>query len=182
MDQTILHCRNRQRGSAYCQTGKRTPETQCTARRGEPHPKKSDCHIHATLKQRLDAVHKLRFQHSIKTLCRILRVNRSTYYKHFRSKPAPRTEENQHIATAILRIFSDYNKRLGTYKICYLLQRDYGIDISVGRVYRLMKKLQLPKMSTDKPKYQSAHPENGPCCNHLQQNFNPKAPQSGLGQ
>lgn len=31
-------------------------------------------------------------------------------------------------------------------------------------------------MSTDKPKYQAAHPENGPCCNHLQQNFNPKAP------
>lgn len=105
-----------------------------------------------------------------------MEVNRSTYYKHFRSKPAPRTEENQHIASLILRIYSDHNKRLGAYKICYLLQRDYGIDISVGRVYRLMKKLQLPKMSTDKPKCQAAHPEDDPCCNHLQQNFNPKAP------
>lgn len=60
--------------------------------------------------------------------------------------------ENQQIASAILRIFSDYNKQLGAYKIFYLLQRDYGIDISVGRVYRLMKKVQLLKMSTDKPK------------------------------
>ncbi len=34
--------------------------------------KKSDCHIHATLKQRLDAVHKLRHQYDIKTLCRVL--------------------------------------------------------------------------------------------------------------
>ena len=41
--------------------------------------KKSHCHIHATLRQRSDAVHKLRFQHTVKTLCRILNVNRSTY-------------------------------------------------------------------------------------------------------
>ena len=36
---------------------------------------------------RLTAVHKLRFQHDIKTLCRVLQVNGSTYYKHFRSAP-----------------------------------------------------------------------------------------------
>lgn len=82
---------------------------------------------------------------------RVLAVNRSTYYKHFSSEPAPRTKENQHIATLILHIYSDYNKRLGAYKITYVLERDYGIHISVGRVYRLMKTLQLPKMSTEKP-------------------------------
>ncbi|WP_419002313.1 transposase, partial [Anaerotignum lactatifermentans] len=57
--------------------------------------KKSDCHLHATLSQRLEAVHKLRFQHNLKTLCRVLGINRSTYYKHFNSAPADRTEENQ---------------------------------------------------------------------------------------
>ncbi|ARM72095.1 hypothetical protein LMxysn_0460 [Listeria monocytogenes] len=31
------------------------------------------------------------------------------------------------------------------------LKRDYGITISVGRVYRLMKSMDLPKMSTSKP-------------------------------
>ena len=51
--------------------------------------KKSDCHIHASLKQRLDAVHRLRFQHRIITLCRVLKVNRSTYYKHFYSPTLP---------------------------------------------------------------------------------------------
>ena len=35
--------------------------------RGKPHLKKSDCHFHATLRQRLDAIYKLRFQHNIKT-------------------------------------------------------------------------------------------------------------------
>ena len=34
-------------------------------------------------------------------------------------------------------------------KIC--LQRDYRINISAGRAYRLMKSMNLPKMSTVKP-------------------------------
>lgn len=39
-----------------------------------------------------------------------------------------------------------------------------------------MKQLQLPKMSTDKPSVSGRHSENANCCNHLQQNFNQKAP------
>ena len=107
----------------------------------KPHLKKSDCHFHATLRQRLDAIYKLRFQHNIKTLCRVLRVNRSTYYKHFSTIPAPRIKENQEIAKKILQIYSHYDKRLGAYKIAFILERDYGTHISVGRVYRLMQTL-----------------------------------------
>ena len=76
----------------------------------------------------------------------------------------------------ILHIHADYNKRLGAYKIAYVLQRDYGIHISVGRVYRLMKQLQLPKMSTDKPSISTIRSDNGTFTNHLWQNFNQKAP------
>lgn len=54
------------------------------------------------------------------------------------------------IASKILLIQAGYNKRLGAYKTTHVLQYDYGIHISVGRVYRLMKSLQLPKMSTEK--------------------------------
>ncbi|MGF1919544.1 helix-turn-helix domain-containing protein [Enterococcus faecalis] len=32
-----------------------------------------------------------------------------------------------------------------------MLSRDYGLHISIGRVYRLMKTMNLPKMSTSKP-------------------------------
>ena len=63
-----------------------------------------------------------------------------------------------------------------SYKITYLLKCDYGINISVGRVYRLMKQLQLPKMSTDKPRGSVHHSGNTECHNHLQQNFAQKAP------
>lgn len=130
----------------------------------------------ATLKQRLEAIHKLRFQHGINILCKVLGVNRSTYYKHYSSKPAGRTKENQELAKLILQIYADYNKRLGAYKIAYVLQRDYGINISVGQVYRLMKTLQLPRMSTDKPYKNYRHKDNGDYTNHLHQEFNQKAP------
>lgn len=83
--------------------------------------KKIDCHLHATFRQRLEAVHKLKFQHDIKTLCRVLGVNRSTYYKHSHSEPAPRTiENNQNIKQIFLHIYADYDKRIGAYKLTYL--------------------------------------------------------------
>ena len=132
--------------------------------------------IYATLKQRLNAIHNLRFQHDIKTLCCVLNVNRSTYYKHFRSLPASRTTENQQLKRLILHIYADYDKRLGAYKTRYILERDYGIRISVGRVYRLMQDIDLPKMSTDKPRHHSRQEENGNCANHLKQQFSQNAP------
>ncbi|WP_442953992.1 IS3 family transposase, partial [Parvimonas sp. M20] len=135
--------------------------------------KKSDCHIHATLKQRLEAVHKLRHQHKIKTLCRVLKVHRSTYYKHFYSDPAPRTCENQIIRQYILQIYLDYDNSLGAYKIRRVLERDYGIQISLGRVYRLINTMNLPKRSTEKPKFKNFVKTDEVCVNHLHQQFNP---------
>ena len=41
------------------------------------------------------AVHLLRHEHAIITLCRVLNVNRSSYYKHFNSKEPKRTIENR---------------------------------------------------------------------------------------
>ena len=124
----------------------------------------------------MNAVHKLHLQHKIKTLCRVLRVNRSTYYKHFHSAPAPRSAQNQELASLILRIHSEHRKRLGAYKITYVLERDYGIHVSVGRVYRLMKTLNLPKMSTDKPVIRSKSSTSALFQDHLQQKFQQKAP------
>ena len=76
----------------------------------------------------------------------------------------------------IFHIYADHDKRLGAYRIAYVLERDYGINISVGQVYRLMKTLQLPKMSTDKPRQPGKHTNHGECSNNLQQEFNQKAP------
>lgn len=79
-------------------------------------------------------LYKLQDQYTIKTLCRVLKVNRNTYYKHFYSKHAPLTCENQVIRKHILQIYSNYDNYLGAYKIRRVLERDYGINISLGRV------------------------------------------------
>ena len=77
----------------------------------------------------------------------------------------------------ILHIYADYDKRIGAYKITYILGRDYGIFISVGRVYRLMHSMQLPPISTIKPKSISRPKELSGCyANHLHQAFHQKAP------
>jgi putative transposase len=113
-------------------------------------------------------VHTLRFQHKTTTLCRVLKVNRSTYYKHFSGKAAPRTLANQRIRTAILQIYTDSKKRFGSHKIGRRLHTEYGISISDGRVYRLMKGMKLPKMSTIKPRFQKPESQDAlPCPNLL---------------
>ena len=58
-----------------------------------------------------------------------------------------------------------------------VLEVNYGIHIIQGRLYRLMKQMQLPKMSTVKPKFKAANKSNDrDCHNILKQNFNPKEP------
>lgn len=76
----------------------------------------------------------------------------------------------------ILHIYADFDKRLGAYKVQYILKRDYGINISIGRVYRLMGSMDLPKMSTAKPKSSCRRTDNGKYSNHLQQRFSQDAP------
>ena len=90
----------------------------------------------------------------------------------------PRIKENQMISRLILKIHGDYDKRLGAYKITHILNRDYGIKISVGRVYRLIQSLSLPTMSTSKPfiKASKDNYEDTKLCNHLKQEFNPPEP------
>lgn len=125
----------------------------------------------------MNAVKLLSNQHSVSTLCRVLRVNRSTYYKWLNHLPSAREIENMTIRSRILEIYSKADKRLGAAKIRIRLKREYCINISSGRVYRLMKNMNLPKMSTVKPpKTLSGKTDDSECHNILSQNFNQPAP------
>lgn len=116
--------------------------------------------------------------HSISTLCRVLRVNRSTYYKFTNRTPSKRDKENAQLKTYILDIYAKTDKRVGVQKIVIYLRRDYCITISSGRVYRLMKTMNLPRMSTVKPfKSKSKSSNTGISCeNLLAQKFDQPAP------
>ena len=116
---------------------------------------KSDCPIHATLKQRLNAVHKLCHQYDIKTLYRVLHINRSTYYKHFYSDSAPRTEENQLIRKRILQIYTDS-------ACCESFFRHMKRECIEHKSYRNQNKLRI-------------------CCFEYINRYNSKRPHSSLG-
>lgn len=107
----------------------------------------------------------------------VLKVNRSTYCKRFSGKTAPRTAENQQLRTIILEIYTTSKKRVGSAKVRRMLLRDYGISISIGRVYRLMSTMKFLKMFTVKPAF---NPTKGQVSlkhpNHLKQAFNPPEP------
>ncbi|WP_082189788.1 IS3 family transposase [Anaerotruncus colihominis] len=51
----------------------------------------------------------------------------------------------------ILEIYAKTGQRLGCRKIGFCLARDFCTSISEGRVYQLMKEMNLSKMSTVKP-------------------------------
>ena len=126
---------------------------------------------------RLNAVHTLRTQHKIVTLCRVLRVNRSTYYKHFSAKASPREIENQELRREILEIYIRSKKRFGAPKIQRKLEAEYGRKISLGRVYRLKKTMNFPALGTVKPRFKAKKKEENIIYeNKLKQQFNPNRP------
>mgnify|MGYP000823280300 CR=1 FL=1 len=123
------------------------------------------------------AVKALSGEHKISTLCRVLRVNRSTYYKFLNHQPSKREITNQHIRQRIVELYSTTDKRLGVHKLRLCLLREDRINISDGRVYRLLKSMNLPQMSTKKPfKPAKAKDSEGTCVNYLSQKFNPSLP------
>ena len=123
------------------------------------------------------AIETLSGQHAIAILCRVLGVNRSTYYKYLRRQPSRREAENVEIRRRILELYARSDKRLGPKKMTLCLAREHCIHISEGRVYRLMKEMNLPKMSTVKPPRAAAgKTESGSCPNLLAQKFDQEAP------
>lgn len=123
------------------------------------------------------AVRALSGQYKISTLCRVLRVNRSSYYKFLHRPEAAREQENKKIRACILEIYAKTDKRLGVHKLNICLAHDYCIHISDGRVSRLMEPMNLPKMSTVKPpKPKKTAEDTGACKNILEQRFDQPAP------
>ena len=81
------------------------------------------------------------------------------------------------IRKRILELYAQSDKRLGVKKMTLCLAQEHCIVISEGRVYRLMKQMRLPKMSTVKPPRTPASKEDaGVCQNLLSQRFDQKAP------
>jgi len=75
-------------------------------------------------------------------MCKVLKVSRSTYYKHLSMQPSKREIENEKLKEQILEIYEESDKTYGAPRI-YKTLIGKGIVISLKRIQRLMTKLGI---------------------------------------
>jgi len=107
-------------------------------------------------------------------MCKVLKVSRSSYYKHLTKKPSNREVENQMLGNEILGIYIDSKKRYGAPKINEMLLAN-GLNISLKRTQRIMKKLDIQSIIIKKYRPQSSKNKVVEKENILKRDFSTKA-------
>ena len=87
---------------------------------------------------RYACIHRRRHQHSIRKMCRLLRVSRSGYYDWSQRAESARSLRNRELLLLIRQIHLESNGVYGARKIHRVLL-DLGEDVGLNRVARLMK-------------------------------------------
>lgn len=96
----------------------------------------------------------------IKRLCLILSLNRSSYYKWLRRCPSKRELENTDIVHKLAYLYASYNSVYGYRRLRTELEKEFGINCSEGRIYRLTSLVGLKSVIRRKrPKYLRSTPE-----------------------
>lgn len=91
----------------------------------------------------------LRDKFSVKSIVTTLNINRSTYYSKNSREPNRWTLENDKLIDSIRNIWLDSKKIYGAPKIHHLLLKQ-GINVSLKRVQRLMKKPNIQSIVVKK--------------------------------
>ena len=119
--------------------------------------KTCSCTPASPLPERLSAIDLHQEEFSIHALCRVLQVNRSTYYHHaFRSPDKTQLQiGDEALKPLIAEIFSKSKARFGARKIRSKLMEN-GYTVSERRILRLMKELGLSSAGS-KPRLNSAN-------------------------
>ena len=107
-------------------------------------------------------------KYPIKLMCKVLGINRSTYYKVANKVESARTLESQKLDADILAIYFATKRRYGAPKIHHKLLNQ-GWHVSLKRVQRRMSKLGIhsivgkkyPHYSSNKPVTEKKYIEPG---------------------
>lgn len=89
-------------------------------------------------------------------MCKVLKIQRSTYYKRLNWKPSNRELDNQKLDEEIKTIYYDSKKRYGAPKIQKTLESN-GRKVSLKRVQRRMIKLGLRSIVIKKYRHFSSN-------------------------
>lgn len=79
-----------------------------------------------------------------------MKIARSTYFDNLNRKPSNRNLENNKLKSLIYKIYIDSKNRYGCCKIRHILQTKGYHNISVNRVSRLMKQLNIKSITIKK--------------------------------
>lgn len=82
-----------------------------------------------------------------------MKIARNTYYDNINRKPSNRFRENNKLKSLIYKIYIDSKKRYGCFKIRYILHKQGYTKISVNRVSKLMKQLNIYSITIKKFKH-----------------------------
>lgn len=119
------------------------------------------------LNKKIDIIKKNRGLYSIKTMCLLLNVNRSTFYKSTNKKETKREVENKKLKKVIYELYIKSKGKCNSVKIYRsLIKRGYLI--SLKRVQNKIKEMKLHLKK--RKKYKSA--ERGCCKNKLKNLLN----------
>lgn len=93
-----------------------------------------------------ELVEQLRSEHSVRRVCQVLGVSRSSYYARCRRDEPARVREDRHLKQKILAVHAATSGRYGTPRIERQLRRQ-GVSTSRRRVARLRRELGLKAKS-----------------------------------
>ena len=111
--------------------------------------KKSSCHIHEKIENRINFIESNKDKYDVKKLCKILKVTRSDYYYHINHKTNIYKESNEKLDIEIKRIYNDSKGRYGSPKITKILKNE-GIEVSQKRVARRIQLLGFRSITIKK--------------------------------
>ena len=130
----------------------------------------------APANERAAAVANMKSRFSVKALCEALTLRKSTYYHHTRKHETKYVREDRIVSAEIAAIHADQQKRAGSVKIKHALDQR-GYRVSVPRVQRLMREMNIATVRTNKPKpFYIKLDKTMRCENILSQHFSQPAP------
>ncbi|WP_142108902.1 IS3 family transposase [Cytobacillus solani] len=90
----------------------------------------------------IEHINEEKAHYPVQTMCRVLKLPKSTYYQAAHKMPSAYQIENEEITKRIREIHKASKGRYGAPKIHYLLRKE-GFQVSIKRVQRLMKQARV---------------------------------------
>ena len=102
----------------------------------------------------------LKENYTVQSLCKVLRLNRSSYYKWLHSQEGARRQENERILSEMRRIYAEHNRTYGYRRLADEYNSVNGTHYSYKRFYRLAHDHRLFSVIRRKrPQWRPSTPE-----------------------